>query len=251
MDFDEGRDRRHVRTIAVAAAVAVVVGLVAIGLALALGRASVTTLGPAEADSQTSEGAETTESGPTGETEAESRRLTVGDVTFTDSQRLSDLPSDEVEGLAGAASAWIGAAGIDASDGVEVTSVTNDTVSLNAELSAGGRSTTVTFDGTTWRYQDDNGVAVDVPAAQRGVSLSDEDSLRSALGQQAASTLPDDFAAWADGEGVPHGAATLDTSKVSPTADGLGISAIIDAEDGTQVRGTFDLASSTWSFARG
>ena len=250
MDFDEGRDRRRVRVIAVTAVAAVIAGLVVVGGALALGPARVAPLGPAQTVASDAEGEGTTEAGPTNQTEEESRRLTVGNVTFTDSQRLSDLPSDEVEGLSDAASAWIGAAGVDASGGVEVTSVTNDTVSLNAELSAGGRSTTVTFDGTTWRYQDGDGTAVEVVESQRNTPIDDADALRFEIGDQAAASLAADFGDWADAQGIAHGSATLDPSKSAPTADGLGISVTVVADDGTQVRGTFDLASSTWSFAR-
>lgn len=251
MDFDEGRDRRRARAIAVAAAVAVIAGLVVAGVALAPGRARVAPLGPAQTVASEAGGDEAKEGTEAAEqAEEEGRRLTVGNVTFTDSQRLSDLPSDEVEGLSDAASAWIGADGVDASEGVEVTSVTNDTVSLNVGLSAGGRSTTVTFDGTTWRYQDDDGSAVEVTESQHNTPIDDADALRFEIGDQAAASLAADFGDWADAQGIAHGSATLVPSKSAPTADGLGISVTVVADDGTQVKGTFDIASSTWSFAR-
>lgn len=248
MDFDEARDRRRLRTMVVAAASAVAVGVVAIGLALALGRAQVAPLGPARTGDQGA--GEETADGTGGEAQGGGERLMVGNVTFTDSQRLSELPTDEVEGLSDAANAWVAAVGADASGGVEVTSLTDDTVSLSAGLSAGGHSTTVTYDGTTWRYEDDDGTTVEVAEAQRNTPVDDVDALRFAIGDQAAAGLPSEFGTWAESQGIPHAAATLDPSKSAPTADGRGITVSIAADDGTAVTGTFDLGSSSWSFSR-
>jgi hypothetical protein len=251
MDFDEGRDRKRTRTILAAAACAVALGLLAICLAIGLGWAQVASLGPAVTEDAASVDEPVTGDGDAASDEDAGKRLMVGDVTFTDSQRLSDLSSDEVEGLSAAASAWVAAVGADASDGIEITSLTDDTVGLHAELSAGGHTTTVTYDGTTWRYQGDDGTASEVPAAQESAAGDDVAAVRSAVGEQAAATLASDFGAWADSQGIPHAAATLDPSKVTPTADGLGLLVTIAADDGTSVTGTFNLEASTWTFDRG
>lgn len=246
MDFDEGRDRRRLRTIIVAAAAAVGAGIVVIGLAFAFGTVSVSAPGPALTDAVGQREA----GGAADASQGDGSRLVVGNVTFTGSQRLSGLPDDEIEGLSDAASAWVAAVGADASDGVEVTSLTNDTVSLGAQLSAGGHATTVTYDGTAWRYQDDGGATVDVTEAQRNTPLDDVDALRYVIGDQAAASLASDFGAWADSQGMPHASATLDPSKSAPAADGRGITVSILADDGSTAMGTFDLASAAWGFAR-